>query len=131
VILRPVLVIAPAAYGGTALLRAPAALPVGPRLFPQAAIQTVHVDDLATAVVQAARREIPTATQAEITEPDSRSLPETIAAFRRWLGFPPARGLPLPGPALRLLALCADAAGRLSWRGRRCAAPRCRRSRPA
>ena len=51
VILRPTLVLAPTAYGGTALLRAGAALPlILPRVLPEAQIQCVHVDDLAPAL---------------------------------------------------------------------------------
>lgn len=56
VILRPSLVLAPEAYGGTALLRGAAAMPgLLPEILPNSLIQTVHIEDLAAAVVAAAR----------------------------------------------------------------------------
>jgi len=56
VILRPTLVLGQAAYGGTALLRAAAALPlVDWRMLPEARIQTVALADLSRAIVAAAR----------------------------------------------------------------------------
>lgn len=118
VILRPVLVIAPTAYGGTALLRAAAATPlVLPVLFPQARVQTVFVDDLATAVVQAARGRIAAGTVADLTEAGSRSFPETLRVFRRWQGFAePKLALPVPGFVLSLTSGLADLAGHLGWR---------------
>ncbi|OXT02417.1 oxidoreductase [Notoacmeibacter marinus] len=118
VILRPALVIGPEAYGGTALLRAAAAMPlVTPHLFPRIAIQTVFLDDVAQAVVQAATGRIPAGTLADLTEPRGRPLPDTIAMMRRWLGFPePLATLPVPRPLLTLLAKGADALGHLGWR---------------
>uniref|UniRef100_UPI003BAD5F4A SDR family oxidoreductase n=1 Tax=Stappia sp. TaxID=1870903 RepID=UPI003BAD5F4A len=118
VILRPTLVIAPAAYGGTALLRAAATLPfVLPRVLADAPVQTVFVDDLAAAVVKAAKRDIPAKTVADITEARSRSFLDTLKMTRRWLGHPPARvEMPVPAPLLRLCCGVADLAGRLGWR---------------
>ena len=88
VILRPTLVIARDAYGGTALLRAAAALPlVGPRLFTDARVQTVAVDDVAAAVVAASRGLIAAGTVADLTEDFGRSFVDTLAAVRRWQGF--------------------------------------------
>jgi hypothetical protein len=51
------------------LLRAVTAFPVIlPVVFPQAQVQTVHVNDVADAVVAAARGEIPPGTIADLTE---------------------------------------------------------------
>lgn len=116
VVLRPGLVIGPAAYGGTALLRAAAALPVTPAPFPDARIQCVALGDVADAVVRAARAEIPSGTAADLVEPEGRPLPEVIAAMRRWLGLAPAPVLPVPGPALRLAGRVADGLAALGWR---------------
>jgi uncharacterized protein YbjT (DUF2867 family) len=118
VILRPTLVVACDAYGGTALLRAAAALPgVLPQVLPDARIQTVHLDDLSAAVVLAAQGAIPNGTIADLTEPVSHSLPDLALAFRRWLGLPEPRLRPrVPGWMLSLTQRVADALGRLGWR---------------
>lgn len=118
VILRPTLVIAPGAYGGTALLRGAAGFPwIEAEVMPEAMIQTVHVEDVARAVVRAARGEIASGTEADLTEAHARPLPEVIALFRRWLGFrTPRMSLQVPRIALRAVARLADVAGYLGWR---------------
>ena len=118
VVLRPVLVLAPAGYGGTALLRAVASLPgVLPRVLPGAVVQTVFIDDLAGAVVAAALGRVAPGTLAALTEAEAHSLPELIARLRAWLGWAPARvGLPVPGWAVRAVSRVADLLGRLGWR---------------
>ena len=63
VILRPALVLAHEAYGGTALLRAAAAIPlIRPQVFDDSLIQTVHVQDVALAVLMSAKGDIPSGT---------------------------------------------------------------------
>lgn len=118
VILRPVLVLAPNAYGGTALLRAAASIPgVAPEVMPGAMVQTVYIDDLAAAVVAAAAGRIAPGTVAELSERGVRSLPELIVTLRAWLGWAPPRvRLPVPRWAVRALSAGADLAGRLGWR---------------
>ncbi len=118
VILRPTLVLAPDAYGGTALLRGVAALPrVLPRVLPGAQVMTVHLDDLAAAVVRAARGEVPSGTIADITGRGSRSFPDLVDAIRRWQGFAPPRFRPaLPRVLLTAAGRGADALGHLGWR---------------
>ena len=118
IILRPTLVIGAQAYGGTALLRAFAAVPLlSPRVLPDSPVQTVAVADVARAVVQAARGEIATRTIADLTEAEPRSFAATVAAVRTWLGFPPWRAsVAVPRPLLRALAAGADALGWLGWR---------------
>lgn len=118
VVLRPVLVIAPSAYGGTALLRAAAGFPlIFPRVLPDAPVQTVFVDDVADAVVMAAQGRIAPRTLAELTEPGRRSFAGTVLAFRNWLGLPPWRFvLNVPRPLLLAAARIADIAGWLGWR---------------
>lgn len=118
VILRPTLVIAPEAYGGTALLRAASAMPgVLPRVLPQALVQTVSVADLAAAVVAAARGQVPSGTVADLTAAEVMRLPELAVAMRRWQGFPaPVWSPRVPDGALRLVGHLADGLGRLGWR---------------
>ena len=118
VILRPTLVLSSDAYGGTALLRGASALPVVlPEVMPHSLIETVHVDDVANAVVAAAEGRIPSGTIADLTEDQAHSLPDLMRAIRGWQGFSsPAVPLRVPNYLLTLAGRCADAAGRLGWR---------------
>lgn len=118
VILRPTLVIGAQAYGGTALLRAAAAMPfVFAKVYPTTPIQTVWVEDLARAVVQAAQGDIPTQSVADISEPDIRSFAETVVLVRNWLGYQVWRlSFVLPKPILQLIGYGADMLGWLGWR---------------
>lgn len=118
VILRPTLVLAPDAYGGTALLRAVAALPlIQPQVLPDARVQTVCIDDVAAAVLAAAGGEVPSRTIADLTEPDTQSFDALVAAIRRWQGYGAARFRPaVPTPLLMLAARVADGLGHLGWR---------------
>jgi uncharacterized protein YbjT (DUF2867 family) len=118
VILRPSLVLAPDAYGGTALLRGAAAIPgLLPEVLPESMVQTVYVEDLASAVAAAARGEIASGTIADITEAEARPLPDLIAKIRSWQGLPkPYLRLRLPNPLLSLIGFGADISGRMGWR---------------
>jgi hypothetical protein len=118
VILRPALVIAPEAWGGTALLRAGAAVPVvALRVFPAAPIQTVSVFDVAEAVARAAAGEIAPRTLADLTEDTPRPFAEVVEAVRAWQGFAPWRHrIDVPAGVLRLAAWCGDGLGWLGWR---------------
>ncbi|GAB5467939.1 MAG: SDR family oxidoreductase [Rhodospirillales bacterium] len=117
-IFRPGLVLAPEAYGGSALLRLLAAVPlVQPLACRDARIQTVALGDLAEAVLAAVQGEIPDGSDCDLVEEQSHSLGEVIAAQRRWLGFATARrAVLLPAWCLSIVARCADLLGRLGWR---------------
>jgi uncharacterized protein YbjT (DUF2867 family) len=118
VILRPTLILAREAYGGSALLRAAAALPgILPHVLPEARVQTVHLDDIAAAVVLAAEGKVPSGTTADLTEGGSQSLPELTLAIRRWLGLPdPVLNPRVPDWLLRGIGRLADGLGYLGWR---------------
>lgn len=118
IILRPTLVIGHGAYGGTALLRAAAGIPlVAVDVLPESQIQSVYIEDVAGAVVQAVNGDIASNTIADLTERGSRSLPETLQIMRNWLGFPkPKLHISVPGPILTCLSTLADLAGHLGWR---------------
>ncbi|MGH1355136.1 MAG: SDR family oxidoreductase [Thalassovita sp.] len=117
VILRPTLVISPEAYGGTALLRAVASLPgVCPVVFPDAQVQTVHIDDVAAAVVRAANGEVPSGTIADLTEPEAQSFPDLILKMRRWLGVGKGVSVRVPNWVIDLSGKTADLLGYLGWR---------------
>ncbi len=118
VVLRPVLVFGAQAYGGTALLRAAAAFPlIGPKIYPDAQVQTIHVDDLAKAVVQVAQGELGGCFVAELAEEGRQSFPDLTAKLRTWLGYPAwSTQVAIPGWMLTLSGRCADALGWLGWR---------------
>lgn len=118
VVLRPVLVFGAQAYGGTALLRAAAAFPlVGPKIYPDAQVQTIHVDDLAKAVVQVALGELGGCFVVELAEEGRQSFPDLTAKLRAWLGYPAwSTQVAIPGWMLTLSGRCADALGWLGWR---------------
>lgn len=118
VILRPVLVIGAQAYGGTALLRATAALPfVRPRLFAESAIQTVSVLEVAQAVVHAATGGVSSGTVADLTEAEQRTFPELLETIRRWQGFGAAKvEIGVPQWIASALGRVADCLGWLGWR---------------
>ncbi len=118
IILRPVLVLGPHAYGGTALLRASAAFPgFGFSIYPNAPIQTIFVEDLAKAVVLAASGKLGTRFVADLTKGESSSFQELVAKTREWLGYKPWKLiLPVPAIALRGVSRVGDGLSWLGWR---------------
>lgn len=117
-ILRPGLVLSDTAYGGTALLRMLAAVPlVQPLALADAPVQTIGIADLARAVGDCIAGRIAPGTVADLVEDTPHPLSEIVAEMRAWLGFRPARAtLAAPRWMLRLTARVADALGRLGWR---------------
>ena len=116
-IVRPGLVIAPSAYGGTALLRALAATPfILPAWRSGATIETVGLRDVASAVVACVAGEVPSRMAYDLVEDTPHTLAETLLALRGWLGFPSAPIVAFPDWMLDLGAKVGDALGRLGWR---------------
>lgn len=117
-IFRPGLVIAPNAYGGTALIRMLAAAPlVQPLAVADAPVQTIALSDVAEAVANAIAGQIPPGTECDLVEDKTHTLAEIIAAHRVWLGFQPARWTwRAPDWFVRLVTKAADGLGTLGWR---------------
>lgn len=117
-VIRPGLVIGPNAYGGTALIRALAGVPlVQPIAFAEAPIQTVSIDDLTGVVLDAVDARLPAGVEFDLVEDSVHSLAEVLGQFRRWLGLGPARlRLPLPRFGLRFISKLADLIAFLGWR---------------
>mgnify|MGYP000912646727 CR=1 FL=1 len=118
VILRPGLVIAPTAHGGTSLIRALAAFPiVQPLVLADARMQTVHVADVARATVRALSDPALKHQTFDLGEAQPHTLGQIVAAFRGWLGFAPAsRAVPVPRFIGNAIGKLADIAGLLGWR---------------
>lgn len=117
VILRPGLVLGPAAYGGSALLRGLAAFPlVIPAVLADRAAQVIAADDVAEAVARAVRPEAPMRISCDLVAPDPTTLGAVLRALRGWLGLRPAPVIPLPLVVGALVARVADALAWLEWR---------------
>ncbi|MEP3279888.1 MAG: SDR family oxidoreductase [Stappiaceae bacterium] len=117
-IFRPGMVLAPTAYGGSALLRMLAAVPlIQPLACPYAKIQTVSLSDVCRAVLLAVKGDIPAGTEVDLVEDTPNELRHIIARQRRWLGFGVAkREINMPGWMLSMAGRGADILGRLGWR---------------
>jgi len=120
VILRPGFVVAPVAYGGSALIRALAALPFDlPAREASRPFAAVAIEDITRTVAQLAARwrdgEREWAARWDLMERKPGTVGEVVASFRRRFG-----GLRpwfrLPGPLMTLGAWAGDAAARLGWR---------------
>lgn len=117
VILRPGLVLAPAAFGGSALLRALAGFPgFIPLIHARSVVQVISVEDLAEAVAQAVRPDGPARITCDLAAAEPTSLAELVSALRVWLGLKPAPVVALPSAIGRLAAWVADALAWLGWR---------------
>ncbi|WP_223478577.1 SDR family oxidoreductase [Oricola indica] len=117
-ILRPGLVIAPTAYGGTALLRMLVAFPlIQPIAHPDTPVRTVSLADLTDAVTMAVEGELGSGQTLDLVEDHAHTLETVIAGIRRWLGFDPAKTtIVMPDMLTALVSQGADALGRLGWR---------------
>jgi uncharacterized protein YbjT (DUF2867 family) len=116
VILRPSVVVGRSAYGGSALFRGLAALPVLPRTPEAGPLDIVQLDDVAETVALLLRPGAMSRVALELAGPDRLSFDQVVAAYRRWLGWAPARLVTVPaflfGPFWRL----GDLVAWLGWR---------------
>src|SRR4051812_2543121 len=118
VILRPGFVIAPAAYGGSAMLRALAAFPVDlPEAERSAPFQPVAVEDIAATIAWLADHhdDAPAKVTWDLMQPQPVSLGAVIDQFR--VAFGTARGsrITVPGFLIDLGARLGDVANLLGW----------------
>lgn len=118
VVFKPGLVLSEAAYGGTALIRMLAALPVvQPFVEANQGIQTIDIADLCQAVLTALHDPAVVRRDFDLLEEKPHDLTEIIGAYRQWLGFAPAPlGLKIPRILSRLIGEVADFAGMFGWR---------------
>ncbi len=117
-ILRPALVIARPAYGGTALLRAlaafPACIPLAARQ--EAEMQIVSVDDVAQSVAYLVGDGKTLTGEWDLAHPEIHDVAVIAKGFRGWLGLPSATVLHMPGWLSSVAAMSGDLAGWFGWR---------------
>jgi uncharacterized protein YbjT (DUF2867 family) len=117
IVLRPGLVLAPSAYGGSALLRGLAAFPgFLPALTPQSVVQTVSIDDVAEAVARCIDSNGPARVTCDLVAAEATTLGDVLRALRGWLGLAPGPMIEVPEWCARLVARGADSLALLGWR---------------
>lgn len=116
VILRPSVVIGRGAYGGSALLRGLAALPVLPVPADAGALQAVMLDDVVDTVLHFLKPGASTRVALDLAGPDALPIGTLVGRFRRWLGWRPAPTMALPRSLGSLAFRLGDVAGWFGWR---------------
>lgn len=116
VILRPSVVVGRQAYGGSALFRALAALPLLPKMPEAGKLDIVQLDDVVETVAQMVGPEAPSRVALELAGPERLSFEETVARYRAWFGWKPAQLVAVPNWLMGTEWRAGDLAGRLGWR---------------
>ena len=117
VVLRPGLIMASAAFGSSALLRALAAFPgFIPVLHTEAKVQVASLYDVADAVAAAVQPGAPKRVAIDLVNAEEISVAEMLLVWRAWLGAPPAPLVFLPKLLARFTEIVADGLGLLGWR---------------
>lgn len=116
VVLRPSVVVGRPAYGGSALLRGLAALPVLPVMPETAAIQPVHLDDVVETVLFFLQPGAPSRVALDLAGPRQIAFSDSVALFRAWLRWRPAYRLHLPSWLASAAYRAGDVAQVLGWR---------------
>jgi uncharacterized protein YbjT (DUF2867 family) len=116
VILRPSVVVGRAAYGGSALLRGLAALPVLPVMPHTAPLQIVHLDDLVRTIMFFLDPAAPSRCALDVVGPQRQTFEQAVTLLRRWMRWPRARTVAVPEWLAGLLYRAGDAVALLGWR---------------
>jgi uncharacterized protein YbjT (DUF2867 family) len=113
IVVRPSLVIARGAHGGTALLRAMAALPIAilvPAMGEQR-FQPIHMDDLAKVVAMALETDTLVRRTIDAVGPEVVTLRALLEDYRHWLGFERVPVIAVPRGLVKAAARIADSFG--------------------
>jgi hypothetical protein len=116
VVLRPSVVVGRAAFGGSALLRGLAALPLLPRIPGAKPIAPVQLDDVVETIVRLLAPSAPARLALNLAGPQALPFEDVVARYRRWLGWKPARSAGWLAPLMPIGYALGDLAGRLGWR---------------
>jgi hypothetical protein len=116
VILRPSVVVGRSAYGGSALFRGLAALPILPRTPEAGLLDVVQLDDVAETVARLLRPDAPARIALDLAGPQRLSFEDVVAAYRAWLGWKPARLISSPGWVMGIGYRLGDLIAWLGWR---------------
>jgi uncharacterized protein YbjT (DUF2867 family) len=113
IILRPSVVVGRPAYGGSALFRGLASLPVLPVMPNTGLLQVVQLDDVADTVLFFLAPGAPTRLALDL---EQLPFTEVVRKYRRWLGWSEPRIVRLPSWVAGSLYRLGDFAGILGWR---------------
>ncbi|MEM7192360.1 MAG: SDR family oxidoreductase, partial [Pseudomonadota bacterium] len=116
VVLRPAVVLGRSAFGGSALLRATACLPVLPVPPEMKPMQTVQLDEVTESVAFFLSPDAPSKQVLEVAAPERLSFEEIVGAYRHWLGWKPAPAVQMPASLARLAYGAGDLLSWLGWR---------------
>ncbi len=116
VILRPSVVLGPAAYGGSALFRGLAALPWLPVMPDTGPLQVVQLDEVVAAILFFLAAGAPSHLALDLVGPERLSFADIVRHYRSWLGWKEPRLVRLPGRVAAPLYRLGDFAGFLGWR---------------
>lgn len=116
VILRPSVVLGPAAFGASALFRGLAALPVLPAVRNAGPLQVIALEDVTEAVSFFIRSDAPANMTVELAGPERLAMSDVVAAYRQWLGWRPARAVQVPDWVFKSMYRLGDMASALGWR---------------
>jgi uncharacterized protein YbjT (DUF2867 family) len=116
IILRPSVVVGRPAYGGSALFRGLAALPVLFRLPDTGPMQILQLDDLVRSIVFFLAPEAPARVALEVAGRERLELDEVVLAYRRWLRFGQPWRISAPRWLAALLYKLGDIAAAFGWR---------------
>jgi uncharacterized protein YbjT (DUF2867 family) len=116
VVLRPSVVLGRPAFGGSALFRGLAALPIIPQAHDTGPLQVVQLDDLVQTIAYFLRPHAPTRMTLDIAGPEALAFTDIVLTYRRWLGWKDAPVVRVPRWMSHAATRLGDFAGWLGWR---------------